>query len=71
MMTRISARGVSGGERDSELGDADKESQMSDDSIARLEGRQMGITKTTTTKVTYIEDPAVGAGKVIRPEHKL
>ncbi|KAF2806512.1 uncharacterized protein BDZ99DRAFT_394327 [Mytilinidion resinicola] len=46
MMTRITARSKS-------ANSVDSQSNISDDSITRLEGGRFGITKTTTTKVAF------------------
>lgn len=54
MMTRISAQQKSA----VSLGN-DNESNMSDESVSRLEGSTMGITKTTTTKVSFISSTEV------------
>jgi hypothetical protein len=54
MMTRISAQQKSA----ASLGN-DNESNMSDESVSRLEGNRMGITKTTTTKVSFVSSTEV------------
>lgn len=54
MMTRISAQQKS----TASLGN-DNESNMSDESVSRLEGSRMGITKTTTTKVSFVSSTEV------------
>ncbi|OCL11955.1 hypothetical protein AOQ84DRAFT_313007 [Glonium stellatum] len=64
MMTRISARQKSA----ASLGD-DNESKMSDESVSRLEGSRMGITKTTTTKVSFV--PSAEVKEEMTPERKV
>jgi hypothetical protein len=54
MMTRIPAQQKSA----ASLGN-DNESNMSDESVSRLEGSRMGITKTTTTKVSFVSSTEV------------
>jgi len=64
MMTRISARQKSA----ASLGN-DNESNMSDESVSRLEGSRMGITKTTTTKVSLVS--STEAKEEMMPERKV
>ena len=64
MMTRISVQQKSA----TSLGN-DNVSNMSDESVSRLEGSRMGITKTTTTKVAFVS--STEAKEEMMPESKV